>query len=360
VTTLEVPGEGNWTVDPTTGAITFTPEDGFLTDPTPITYTVADEEGTVSSPATVSVNYTQAIHTSDDEITGELGEPVTLDVLGNDSGDNGLDSETVSLDPTSVPNGAGKDTDGDGDIDKVTVPGEGVWTVDAVSGAITFTPNSNFLGDPTPIKYTVKDSAGVISSPAIVSIDYPQSINAVDDTETGTLGKPVTIDVLKNDSADNDLDPTSVRILDAQGNPTPVLVVPGEGTWSVDTETGKITFTPEAGYKGNPTPIKYSVSDTEGNEATAYVRIVYPVGPCPPPPCQSSCNTCGCSGTTPVTPVTPTKPVTPVEPTKPVDETCTDCDNVSSDSASFNTIGMIGMALMTLIAGMFFRRKEEI
>jgi len=357
---VTVPGEGVWTVDDT-GKVTFTPETGFTEDPTPIKYTVKDKQGNISNTATITIDYPQVINTSDDYQTGELGESVTVEILDNDRGDNGLDPETVNLDPTSV-SGRGEDTDNDGDIDKVTVEGEGVWTVDAASGAITFTPNSNFLGDPTPIKYTVKDSVGITSTPATVSIDYPQSINAVDDRGQGTLGKPITIDVLKNDSADNDLDPTSVRILDAQGNPTPVLVVPGEGKWSVDTQTGKITFTPEAGFNGSVTPIKYIVSDTEGNEATGYVRITYPVGPCPPPPCPSSCNTCGCggtTGTTPVTPVKPTKPVTPVEPTKPVDETYTDCDNVSSDSASFTTIGMLGMALMTLMAGMFFRRKEE-
>jgi CshA-type fibril repeat protein len=33
------------------------------------------------------------------------------------------------------------------------------------------------------------------------------------------------------------------------------LVVSGEGTWTVDPVTGAITFTPETGFTGNPTPI---------------------------------------------------------------------------------------------------------
>ena len=58
VASLSIPGEGNWTVDPTTGEITFTPEDGFVGDPQPISYTVEDVQGNLSNEATVSVFYT--------------------------------------------------------------------------------------------------------------------------------------------------------------------------------------------------------------------------------------------------------------------------------------------------------------
>nr|WP_265090128.1 hypothetical protein [Psychrobacter fjordensis] len=41
-------------------------------------------------------------------------------------------------------------------------------------------------------------------------------------------------------------------------------MVAGEGTWSVDGTTGAITFTPEAGFTGDPTPISYTVDDNTG------------------------------------------------------------------------------------------------
>jgi len=57
VTTLVVPGEGTWEVDPVSGDITFTPEPGFVDDPTPIVYTVTDTTGLVSNPSTVTIDY---------------------------------------------------------------------------------------------------------------------------------------------------------------------------------------------------------------------------------------------------------------------------------------------------------------
>ena len=53
------------------------------------------------------------------------------------------------------------------------------------------------------------------------------------------------------------------------------LVVPGEGTWSVNTTTGAIIFTPVDGYSGDPTPIRYTVADDQGNRSNeATVTVV--------------------------------------------------------------------------------------
>jgi len=89
-----------------------------------------------------------------------------------------------------------------------------------------------------------------------------------DDSSTGNvIGSPVTVDVLGNDGGKN-LDPASVQIV-GTANPGDPLTVPGEGTWSVDTATGKITFTPLADFTGNPSPISYTVKDVNGTESRA-------------------------------------------------------------------------------------------
>lgn len=55
VTELAVPGQGTWAVNTTTGAITFTPEDGFTGNPAPITYQVTDTRGnTVDAEVTIT------------------------------------------------------------------------------------------------------------------------------------------------------------------------------------------------------------------------------------------------------------------------------------------------------------------
>lgn len=91
-----------------------------------------------------------------------------------------------------------------------------------------------------------------------------------DDGGVNQVGLAVTLATPNNDlPATAPLDPTSVWIVGTSG-PNVSLPVPGEGTWSVNPATGQITFTPEAGFSGNPTPIRYTIADTLGlrsNEA---------------------------------------------------------------------------------------------
>lgn len=91
-----------------------------------------------------------------------------------------------------------------------------------------------------------------------------------DDGGINQVGTAVTLATPGNDQpATAPLDPTSVWIVGTAG-PNTALTVPGEGVWSVNPATGEITFTPEAGFAGNPTPIHYTIADTLGlrsNEA---------------------------------------------------------------------------------------------
>ncbi len=106
---LDVAGEGIWSVDGTTGEITFTPEAGFTDDPTDITYTVNDAEGNTSNPATVSIDYdVQPPVAVDDEDLANPAGPVSLDVIDGSASvgnvadsdpDGSLDLTTIHLDP---------------------------------------------------------------------------------------------------------------------------------------------------------------------------------------------------------------------------------------------------------------------
>ena len=266
VTSLVVPGEGTWTVDPVTGAITFIPEPGFTGDPTPITYEAADTNGTVAEPVEVVVTYAPEL--ADDESLGNPeGSTVVVDVLGNDPSID-IDPTTVMIiDPaTGLP------------VTSLVVPGEGTWTVDPVTGAITFIPEPGFPGDPTPITYEAADFDGHLAEPVEVVVTYlPLGEIPDDENLNNVAGTAVVVDILANDG---DVDPTSVQLIDpATGLPIAGdLVVPGEGTWTVDPVTGALTFTPEPGFLGDPTPIDYSVNNAQGIpvEATAVVTYLAP------------------------------------------------------------------------------------
>ncbi|MBM1225333.1 hypothetical protein JQT98_07550, partial [Ponticoccus sp. SC6-69] len=176
--TLTVPGEGTWTVNATTGAITFTPEAGVTADPTPASYTVDDNDGNTSNEATVSVTFGDAPVAVDDIFVSGANGPVTDTPLSNDSDADGtLDATTVVLTGTGAPAGSTLASDGK----TLTVPGEGTWTVNAATGAITFTPEAGVTADPTPASYTVDDNDGNTSNEATVSVTFGDAPVAVDD-----------------------------------------------------------------------------------------------------------------------------------------------------------------------------------
>jgi len=111
----------------------------------------------------------------------------------------------------------------------------------------------------------------------IISVETP---TAFDDSGSGMPGNAVTVDVLQNDEpGDAPIDPATVQIQNTNSPASP-LVVPGEGTWTVNPANGKITFTPEAGLIGSPTPIRYFVrDDDEFASNLALVTVTYPTGP---------------------------------------------------------------------------------
>jgi len=96
---------------------------------------------------------------------------------------------------------------------------------------------------------------------------------ATDDTVSSTLTSPVIIEVLANDTTGDAVVTTTVSIAggtDTDANGTlDQLNVPNEGTWTVNSTTGAITFTPTATFTGNPTQITYTVEDAEGNPSNA-------------------------------------------------------------------------------------------
>lgn len=216
--------------------------------------------------------------------------PVTLAGAADDSDPNGdLDVKTVSLSAADA-----VDLDGDGDNDSLNVAGEGVWLVAPVTGEVTFTPEAGFTADPTPIAYTVSDATGLESNSALLSIDYPQSAPVAEDDYKKNTGvespdNPTVVSVLADNGSgadsdpENDIDKTSIAFVDPAAIDTDddgnkdTLVVAGQGAWVVNSATGIVTFTPQAGFLLDPTPIFYTVSDINGlvsNEAS--ITIDYP------------------------------------------------------------------------------------
>ena len=95
VTIVAPAGHGTTSVNPTTGAITYTPAANY-TGPDSFTYRVKDNLGAESNVATVSITVNAPPLASNDTATTNQNVAAVINVLGNDSDSDG------TLDPTSV------------------------------------------------------------------------------------------------------------------------------------------------------------------------------------------------------------------------------------------------------------------
>ncbi len=193
-----------------------------------------------------------------------------LSIDGNDVDTDGtVDVSTIDLDP----NTPGQQT-------TFNVAGEGSWAVNTTTGDVTFTPLGGFTGNPTPIFYNVKDDDGNISNQAMLTVTYIGNPVAVDDESLNNPAGNVTVDIDNNDIASDDpLDLTSVDLDPETAGQQTSLNVPGEGTWTSNGD-GTVTFAPEGGFTGNPTPIQYTINDTNGDRSNpATITITYVAAP---------------------------------------------------------------------------------
>ncbi|MCP4123936.1 MAG: tandem-95 repeat protein [Bacteroidetes bacterium] len=235
VTIQTPPNNGGTSIDPVTGQITYTPDMGFngldtliyeicdMGIPSPVlcdTALLVIDVGAVNDPP-VAV---------DDDGTTPEDTAIYVDVQDNDSDPDGDPITTIEI---------------------VEGPIDGLVTIVDLD-SILYSPNTNFNGMDS-LTYSICDSGGLCDT-AWVFITVDPSNDppvAILDRDTMTEDTPVTMDVLSNDTdIDGNLDPSTVTVTDA----------PSNGTTSVNTTTGEITYTPDADFTGQDTLI-YEVCD---------------------------------------------------------------------------------------------------
>ena len=144
-----------------------------------------------------------------------------------------------------------------------------------------FTPEPDFVGTATPVRYQVDDTAG-----NAVASTYTPTVTAVTpianpDYTSGPQGVAQSVDPLANDNAGNPgiaLDASTLTLLDGAGNPTTSVDVPDQGTYTI--ADGKIVFTPVPSFTGAATPVTYRIADANGTTDTStYTPQFDPVSP---------------------------------------------------------------------------------
>ena len=246
-----IPGQGTYTISPD-GAVTFTPEKQFVGKPDPVTVKRVDKNGTPVT-ATYSPEFTKVTPTGTNATsTGPQGVPQT----GTPTFTGG--DPLVPIDDTVEPSFA------DGNKEKV-IPGQGTYTI-TPDGAVTFTPEKQFVGKPDPVTVKRVDKNGTpvtaTYSPEFTKVT-PTGTNA---TSTGPQGVPQT--GTPTFTGGNPLVPIDETVEPTFEDGSKKKSIPGQGTYTI-TPDGSVTFTPDKQFVGKPDPVTVKRVDKNGTPVTA-------------------------------------------------------------------------------------------
>lgn len=272
-TEVVVPEQGVWTLDRETATVRFSPFSADVRITAPMSVT-GGTDGLEAAPALLDTAYPVLVDRSRAEAPGSQ---VQFDLA---SGARDVLSDSLRFDVESLPEGAEVSADGT----EVMVPGQGTWRIDLEARTVTMTPEDNFVGTASPVGIAAVGIHANNPVRATLEATITPVIATLRDDEVRTApGSPVSVDVLRNDTAgaaSRPLVPSSVelRSLSAtnlheleEGRGTR-LVIPSEGTYVVE-DNGSITFTPQDGFTGRGTPVKYLVTDSEGISFAASLTV---------------------------------------------------------------------------------------
>ena len=246
-----IPGVGVYTIN-SDGSITFTPDKRYVGTPNPVTVKRVDKNGTEVT-ATYIPTVTKVTPTGNSATsTGPQGVPQT----GTPTFAGG--DPLVPIDETVEP------TFEDGSKEK-NIPGQGTYTI-TPDGAVTFTPEKQFVGKPysVTVKRIDKNGTPVTAtySPEFTKVT-PTGTNATSTGPQGVsqTGTPTFTGGVPLVPIDETVEPT---FEDGSKKKT----ITGQGTYTI-TPDGAVTFTPDKQFVGTPDPITVKRVDKNGTPVTA-------------------------------------------------------------------------------------------
>ena len=271
-TTKTIPGEGTYTVAPN-GTVTFVPEKSFTGTGTGVTVKRVDKNGTPVT-ATYTPTVTPVTPTAEPTTsTGKQGQTQT----GKPEFTEG-DSRVPMNDDVPA-------TFEDGTTTK-TVDGVGTYTV-AADGTVTFVPEKSFVGTAPAVTVVREDVNGTKASATYTPTVTSVTPTATPAESTGPQGvvQTGTVTFTEGDSV-APIDKDTITLLDENGQPAAAVFAKSPagniiGTFTVDKDTGVVTFTPtDKSYSGDVVPVKVQAADTNGTTVeTTYTPKITPVAP---------------------------------------------------------------------------------
>ena len=288
-----VDGEGTYSIDPTTGVVTFEPLPTFTGKAkgvnVQVSVTATDSEGNkvpVTSKGSYTPKVTPVTPTGEGVTSsGKQGQEQT----GTPKFTQGDETAPITINEQQpakfVVNGQPVE---DKEI-PATKDGKevGKYVIDPLTGVVTFKPNKDFIGTPDPATVEVKDKNGTPATATYTPTVTPVEPTAEPKETSGKQGQPQTQEtesMFKQGDEVAPIDKTTVKLVDPSGNEVTTMPALKDGkevgTYTIDPTTGVITFQPNKDFTGTPDPAKVVAKDTNGTKVeTTYTPTVTPVEP---------------------------------------------------------------------------------
>ena len=306
VDSVTVEGQGTYTINPTTGEVTFQPLPNFTGTATGVGVSLTapvgqDKDGnpvTATATTTYTPTVTAVTPTADPAtstgVQGETQKGTPTFTEGNTEVPIKENShKLLDKEGNEVP--AGQTTPAYAE-DGVTPVG--TYSIDPATGEVTFTPtDKSYTGKVTPVKVQAEDKNGTKVSttytPNIIGVTPTatpdESTGVQGETQEGTVSFAPGETTIGGEKKSVPIKANSAVLLDASGNPvapgTPVDALDPQGNkvgeYTIDPATNKVTFTPtDKTYVGQVQPAKVQAEDENGTKvSTTYTPTIVGVTP---------------------------------------------------------------------------------
>ena len=296
---IDVPEQGTYRIDKTTGQVTFVPKAGYTGTADGIKVQATDENGETKdakyTPKVTPLTVTPENKTSKN-IQGVPQEGTPTFTIPEGVTNASITSRKL-VDPTdNTPK------------DSVTVEGKGTFVIDE-TGKVTFTPVPSYTGEVPAIEVEAtvtvtneKNETATITSKATYKPEIvPVKPTAEASTTSDVQGKVQTSSIVLDteETADDkgktvnfnkgieqgpkgertELNPDTLTLLNEAGEEATSVTTP-QGKYELDKANKTITFTPNKDFAGEATPVKVQIKDANGTKVeTTYTPTVIEVTP---------------------------------------------------------------------------------
>ena len=296
---IDVPEQGTYRIDKTTGQVTFIPKAGYTGTADGIKVQATDENGETKdakyTPKVTPLTVTPENKTSKN-IQGVPQEGTPTFTIPEGVTNASITSRKL-VDPTD-----------NSPKDSVTVEGKGTFVIDE-TGKVTFTPVPSYTGEVPAIEVQAtvtvtneKNEPATITSKATYKPEIvPVKPTAEASTTSDVQGKPQTSSIVLDTEETGDdkgktvnfnkgieqgpkgerteLNPDTLTLLNETGEEVTSVTTP-QGKYELDKANKTITFTPNKDFAGEATPVKVQIKDVNGTKVeTTYTPTVIEVTP---------------------------------------------------------------------------------